>query len=151
MMLIGCADNVPVGERRNRAIDSSNADIICHWDDDDIYHPERVAQQVKLLMDHPEVDIVGYHSMEFWNVASGARWVYQGREGFAVGVSLCYRRQAWLDRQFEAISEGEDNAFQVGRRVLTIPANSMIVARIHGGNTSVKQPEKYPAQWQKVA
>lgn len=137
-----------IGDKRNAGVyDAKDADIICHWDDDDIYHPERIALQVKLLQDHPEVDIIGYHSMEFWNVETGARHLYVGRDGYAIGVSLCYRRCAWEARKFEAVNEGEDNSFQVGRRVLTVPANNMIVARIHAGNTSAKHPERNPLQW----
>jgi glycosyltransferase involved in cell wall biosynthesis len=146
--IVECAEALKIGTKRNYAIrEADGAEIICHWDDDDIYHPERIAQQVKLLQDHPEVDIVGYHSMEFWNVETGARHLYVGREGYAIGVSLCYRRRAWEDRNFEPINEGEDNQFQIGRRVLTIPANNMIVARIHNGNTSAKHPDRNPLQW----
>ena len=41
-------DNV-LGALRNRALDEARGDYLVQWDDDDWYHPERIARQVAVL------------------------------------------------------------------------------------------------------
>lgn len=46
-----------LGELRNISLDAAPDDIVCQWDDDDRYHPERLARQMELLAagDHEAV------------------------------------------------------------------------------------------------
>jgi hypothetical protein len=39
----------PLGALRNRAIAEAHGDFVCQWDDDDIYHPERLSAQLAAL------------------------------------------------------------------------------------------------------
>lgn len=38
-----------LGKLRNRSLDEANGDYLVQWDDDDWYHPERIATQAKIL------------------------------------------------------------------------------------------------------
>lgn len=54
-----------IGELRNHAIECMYADIIVHWDDDDLSHLNRITEQVALLQSSG-ADIVGYNQVLFW-------------------------------------------------------------------------------------
>lgn len=54
-----------IGELRNVANGSTDYDIVCHWDDDDWSHPNRIAEQVALLTSSG-ADAVGYSDLLFW-------------------------------------------------------------------------------------
>ena len=38
-------DDLTLGALRNRSVDIAAGDMICQWDDDDLYHPERLERQ----------------------------------------------------------------------------------------------------------
>lgn len=40
-----------LGKLRNRSLDEANGEFLVQWDDDDWYHPERIAIQARALMD----------------------------------------------------------------------------------------------------
>jgi glycosyltransferase involved in cell wall biosynthesis len=44
--LLGLADVAPLGALRNVALDHAKGPIICQWDDDDRYHPQRIEEQL---------------------------------------------------------------------------------------------------------
>ena len=44
-------DAATLGALRNQSVALAKGDIICQWDDDDLYHPERIARQRALLME----------------------------------------------------------------------------------------------------
>lgn len=46
-----------LGQLRNISVESATGDVLCHWDDDDLYHPERLERQVTALTtgDHEAV------------------------------------------------------------------------------------------------
>jgi glycosyltransferase involved in cell wall biosynthesis len=41
--------DLTLGAMRNTSIEISTGNIICQWDDDDLYHPDRLATQYKVL------------------------------------------------------------------------------------------------------
>ena len=126
-----------IGTKRNVACSLAAGDVIVHWDDDDIYHQHRISDQVERLLANPQAEMTGYHSMEFVD-QHGARYMFEGPEDYAIGVSFCYWKQAWRERAFAPAISGEDLKFWQGRRCVSVPANGMIVATIHQQNTSVK-------------
>lgn len=113
-------------------------DIIAHWDDDDVSHPQRLAEQVSLLQSSG-ADCVGYREALFWNTRwwnrpepfcedckhhtesadwepcprhSGEAWLYsQGKPNYCLGTSLMYWRSAWQRNPFPDTMTGEDARF----------------------------------------
>lgn len=142
-----------LGRKRNMLISSAVGDVIVHWDDDDCYHPRRIEDQVQRLLDNDAV-VTGYNAMEFIS-ADGARWHYEGSPDYALGVSLCYTRDFWRENPFSDLRIGEDNAFVASARksgrFVCVPANGMITATIHAGNTSPRDTTSNPKQWRRIA
>jgi glycosyltransferase involved in cell wall biosynthesis len=48
--LIDVPGRFPLGELRNMSIDAARGEVICQWDDDDRYHPDRIARQFDALV-----------------------------------------------------------------------------------------------------
>jgi len=38
-----------LGELRNLSVEAATGELVCQWDDDDLYHPDRLAQQYRCL------------------------------------------------------------------------------------------------------
>lgn len=131
-----------IGELRNVLNDSTEsswAEIIIHWDDDDLSHPSRIAEQVALL-EASGAEAVGYREMLFWREPvhdpyreigltredAGQAWLYTNHDPkYCLGSSLCYLRSAWERRPFEALPKsrggtGEDTAWLRGVNSLGI-------------------------------
>lgn len=47
--LIAADPGSTLGALRNLSLDAATGDIVCQWDDDDCYHPERVSRQVEQM------------------------------------------------------------------------------------------------------
>lgn len=155
-----------IGELRNHAIECMYADIIVHWDDDDISHPNRIAEQVALLQSSG-ADIVGYNQVLFWRCKGywntnpvyaqkveyeKEAWLYTRQQSnYAIGSSLMYWRSVWTDRPFKALptnsqSTGEETPFMRDRKVVAVSSNPIgypdlgdyprLICRIHGSNTA---------------
>lgn len=134
------APSSTIGGKRNLACSRASGQIICHWDSDDMYSPERIASQVAQLL-ASEADLVGYHIMPFVE-ADGQRrtFMYHGSISYPIGVSMMYWRDSWAAKPFEAVNVGEDSAFLAGRKCAAFDgSDGLIVAQIHGGNTSEKR------------
>lgn len=46
-----------LGALRNASIANARGDLVCQWDDDDLYHPERIAAQVDMFR-NSDVDVL---------------------------------------------------------------------------------------------
>jgi len=47
--VVAAEPGLPIGALRNISLESAHGDIVCQWDDDDCYHPERVSRQFQEL------------------------------------------------------------------------------------------------------
>lgn len=149
-----------IGRLRNAANEYSEADILVHFDDDDVSHSNRIAEQVALLQSSG-ADVVGYSNLLFWREAEQEAWLYSARDaGYAPGTSLAYWRRTWERKPFPDISNGEDNEWlrwlKLEREsslpeilnLVQMPEGHMkpigrtpsmqprLIASIHAGNTS---------------
>lgn len=119
------------------------ADIIAHMDDDDLSHPNRLAEQVALLQ-QSGADAVGYSDLLFWDSRDqGGVWSEQLPEGSMYhprpaneswlytrssrlnvpGTTLCYWRKTWERKPFPDQPSpsnpfGEDVVWQSGLKVV---------------------------------
>lgn len=140
-----------VGEKRNRAIASdARGQIICHWDDDDYSAPDRIMDQVQRLLESG-LAATGYSSMHFTDGTSW--WKYTHSDHFAIGTSLCYRRNWWEAHRFIDAQKDEDGAFEREAdkhcQLFSVPAGRLMVASVHPGNTSPRSFDQ--AAWKPVA
>lgn len=49
IQLVEAPSRLTLGEMRNASVELAHGDVICQWDDDDYYHPSRLAAQFKAL------------------------------------------------------------------------------------------------------
>lgn len=138
-----------VGAMRNLACQYARGEAICHWDDDDWSHPQRLREQAKLLIGS-SASMVGYRSMYFADEAAREAWLYRGEPDYALGTSLLYHRSYWRGNRFrttdtngDPLQVGEDNLFiepaQQRRSIVTVDAGDRMIARIHEKNTCDKR------------
>lgn len=137
-----------IGPKRNFANSLVTTDLIAHWDDDDYSAPERLADQVRRLVE-TGMSVTGYHTMKF---TDGARWwQYEGFPAFAFGTSLMYRRAWWERNRFPDLHVCEDSIFvraAVRARQFIAPGDlDLMYATIHPGNTS---PRRIGGNWREL-
>ena len=130
-----------IGALRNESNRLTDKDeILVHWDDDDLSHPNRITEQVALLQ-ASGADAVGYSDMLFWHETPGEAWRYRaGKRNYALGTSLCYWRSTWETKPFPDLPVGEDTEWQRNLKVTavsSIGSSPLMVASIHGGNTNM--------------
>jgi hypothetical protein len=96
-----------------------------------------------------EKAVAGYRSMRFTDGTEW--WKYCGEANYALGTSLCYRRDWWRGHPFPDLQVGEDNAFVAtaasAGQLTTIDAGELMHATIHLGNTS---PRSMGDSWKKL-
>jgi hypothetical protein len=132
-------ESLTVGEKLNQGIEQAKGDIIIRWDDDDWSCRYRITDQVnRLLSNHKS--LTGYNSMYFWDDTNKRASHYWGAPDYCLGTSMCFLKKYWEANRFEHISKGEDLYFQkkakVEKDIISVPADKMMVARLHGNNTS---------------
>ncbi len=130
-----------IGDKRNRCAELARGPLIMHFDSDDWSAPGRMAEQAALV-ENAGVAAVGFHSLLFYDGATDRWGKYKGLGDYALGTSLCYRREWWQAHPFQALSIGEDNDFvataHAAGQLRSIDGGQSMVARIHAGNTSRK-------------
>ncbi len=163
----GCAA-MTIGALRNLAnkyaahsytTSDSRPDIFIHWDDDDVSHPARIAEQVALLQASGK-ECVGYRECLFWKEGTrratfrsgewnepGEAWLYTKRNKLSdlPGSSLCYWRRTWERKPFPDRQRGEDYEWCSGLNTVGVsciplptvpPTQPRLIASIHAGNAA---------------
>jgi hypothetical protein len=137
------APGITFGALRNQAnAFAASADIIAHFDSDDVSHPRRIEEQVAFLQSSG-VEAVGYRELLFWDTRQhGAAWIYaHPHPAYLVGASMCYWRRVWQAYPFDERVPHEDQDWwlhhwsKCASESLTIGGPRMICG-IHGDNTS---------------
>jgi glycosyltransferase involved in cell wall biosynthesis len=147
--LIHLGETRQIGSKRNYGCTRALGEIICHWDDDDYSAPDRIASQVRVLMDYPRFAVTGYHSMNFTDGTNW--WKYSGTINYALGTSLCYQKSWWEGHPFQSLQIGEDNQFVAEawacNTLHTVDAGGMMHATVHSTNTS---PRNMGSSWTRI-
>jgi glycosyltransferase involved in cell wall biosynthesis len=138
-----------IGGKRNLCCGRAAGEFIAHWDDDDYSTPDRLSDQLQRLTESGKA-VTGYHSMRF---TDGQRWwKYHGTLDYALGTSLCYRKDWWQVNKFPSLQVGEDNQFtrnaHAQRQLVSADAGELMYATIHPGNTS---PRSLGSNWKLIA
>ena len=173
-------DQRSIGRLRNVANSATIADIIWTLDSDDLSTKHRMSEQVALLQSSG-AEVVGYNEVVFWRdltePAEGhikgtvhqdfnrAAYLYaNSNPKYAIGGSLCYRREFWQRKPFRDLPKpnggtAEDNVFIAGENCIgvsgIVEGVPRLVCRIHGSNTSnydsVLNPSAKSHNWRRVA
>lgn len=137
--------NIPA--KRNILCRVAAGEIIAHWDSDDWSDANRIADQVARL-EESQCAVTGYSSMLFTD--SHGRWSRYISEPniYALGSSLCYRKSWWNEHRFDEnkpINEDYDfiSRARKAQQFVSVEGSSLMVARVHPGNTSPKNVSDY--------
>jgi len=144
-------DQLPLGQLRNISLDAADGDIICQWDDDDCYHPERLAIQLAHMLDRNARACYLTDHLQLLEADRALVWVdwtLGGRSG--EGQLLPGTVMAFKDRRFRYpetgsyVHRGEDSVFldDLYRNVPVVPLSGMgyiYLYTYHGANTFSKE------------
>jgi len=156
---VSCPAGLALGAKRNFACEAAHGEWLVHWDDDDLYAPDRLARQVE-AMRAASAAVSGSSRVHFREAGSGCCWEYRyggERRPWVYGATLAYTREFWRRHPFPAIGVSEDNRFvwaAQAREVLDLDDPGLCLCAIHEGNTSAKntrnvwwQPITLPEVW----
>ncbi|CAH1904115.1 conserved hypothetical protein [Candidatus Nitrotoga sp. HW29] len=127
------ANQGSLGSLRNRALAESRGDMVCQWDDDDLYDARRIAWQVEALQANG-AQACFLHRWTLWwpaerRIAVSCERIWEG--------SMLARRTivpAYPDQR-----RGEDSVVTgqiiAGHRVVLMNSPELYCYTIHGGNT----------------
>ena len=115
VVYVPLSTQLSVGEKRNIAADRCTADVVAHWDDDDLYGPTRLRAQVEpLARGEAAVTVLEHRFTYFMN--SDELFVAATPGGSSWGPhfgTLAWRRDIFSVRgvRFTNTSEAEDYGF----------------------------------------
>ena len=133
-----------LGAKRNACVAETKGDLIAHWDDDDWYGPERLADQVGRFAFGVGTEVCGIEHPLFYDLRTGRSFKYQyrGTGGYLYSATLMYTRGFWARSPFPDVQVGAGNPFilEPGRRdhAAFIQGANWYVGMAHDGNNSPK-------------
>jgi glycosyltransferase involved in cell wall biosynthesis len=144
-------DRLSLAQLRNISLDAADGDVICQWDDDDCYLPERLAVQLAHMLDcNARACCLTDHLqlLEADRALVWVDWTLGGRSG--EGQLLPGTVMAFKDRRFRYpetgpfVNRGEDSVFldELYRNVVVAPLTGMghiYLYTFHGRNTFSKE------------
>lgn len=133
-----------LGELRNEAIAHSRGELVCQWDDDDVYDPDRLKVQVFVLQQTGAVACLLQRWLIWWpeqeRLAVSTRRCWEGSILALKSALPAYPRQR----------RGEDTAvveqLMQSSRLAIFDLPRLYLYVVHGDNTF--PPEHFTAHWE---
>lgn len=125
---------LPLGELRNVALRNARGEYFAQWDDDDWFHPERLAAQVE----HLEQEGADICLLQRWTLAWPDRGLFvRSKPRPWEGTVLARRADLPV---YESLRHSEDSVFledcrKRGRKFVLLDRPELYVYVVHGGNT----------------
>lgn len=133
-----------VGAKRNHACEMARGKYICHWDDDDWQHPDRLRLQVEAL-EKGGAEVSGSsHRVLYYDIRDHRARTYKLppnlHNTYLLGNTFMYLRSLWQARPFQDRQVGEDSLFLRQPPQLRVAEieQPLIVGIIHGRNVAPK-------------
>ena len=131
-----------LGAKRNALVEACTGDgLIAHWDDDDWYGPERLAQQVA-AMQETGAEICGVDQPVFYDLQTGKARRYNAGRPYLYSATLMYSRAYWQASPFPDVQVASATPFVSGPGRLNRSCRlfgDWYVGIGHGSNTSPKR------------
>ncbi|MBS1665477.1 MAG: glycosyltransferase [Bacteroidetes bacterium] len=153
-----------IGAKRNEGCRQAAGLIIAQWDDDDIYHPQRLSRQVEPILEGT-AEVTGLHSFLFYEAARERCWACSPElfrrlflENIAAGT-LVYLKSYWTKESgYPEISLREDAEFmcrilRAGGRLQKMDGRDLFIYYRHEANTWKFRMGSLPRQngWSEAA
>lgn len=118
VVLLHAPADVPLGACLNRLVDAADGDVVAKMDDDDLYGPQYLSDQV-YAMDFSGAEVVGKQAHYMYLEAHDATMLRFGdREhrftDFVMGPTIVARRETAAAVRFAEARRGEDTGFLQG-------------------------------------
>lgn len=142
--IVWTAPGKSLGELRNVSLDAAEGELICQWDDDDQYHPDRLTRQWEALT-KAQADACFLASQLHYFAGSRELYVRDtGRRG--IEGTVMHRRD--LPVRYPAIGKEEDTVFMrhLTKRFSTtiLHGTPWLYLRVfHGNNTWNEEHHRY--------
>ncbi len=98
----GCS----LGELRNYAVGAADGDVVCNWDDDNIYHPERLKTQYEGMR---EAEVSFSFIRDYFHLFEDTREIYIVRQDRARGAGTFMHEHSPLVK-YDSIDRNEETA-----------------------------------------
>jgi glycosyltransferase involved in cell wall biosynthesis len=93
--LVRVDERYSLGALRNLSCEHATGNFLCQWDDDDIYHPRRLEEQHRALVDAGAVCLYLEDTLQFFAVTRELYWLnWRATEARAHPGTLLCRRSA---------------------------------------------------------
>jgi glycosyltransferase involved in cell wall biosynthesis len=134
-----------IGEKRNVGNSLAQGEIVCLWDDDDWYSPERIRYQTLPIL-YDEADLTGLKSAFLMFLPTGEVWSATDAlhrsmfEGDVAGGTLTYGRAIAQRIRYPSTNLGEDaslirRALRLGFRLKRLENGGRFIYMRHDHNT----------------
>ncbi len=127
-----------LGELRNLSIEVGNGDIQVQWDDDEWYHPERVATQYAAMRSSGAGATALKWTLVHIDTPKFSKYLFRADSGIATPGTLMFQRATV---RYPALPRNEDGIYmrsireEVGLKVLGRHYSHLFVRCFHGTNT----------------
>lgn len=136
--------HVPIGKMRNISLDKATGELICCWDDDDLFHPDRILLQYQALQEKNAGACFLTDFLQLYSQTRRLHWInWQLIPGIPLHQSMLphsvLMQRSENIRYLEYDFAGEDNMFRQqvidNMPVTTLPGKGYLyVYRVHGKN-----------------
>jgi len=109
------APGCTLGALRNKALTHASGDFVCQWDDDDRYHPQRLALQVQALCDERKDFCFLVDQLHWFRERGEMFWDDWNAEAYPLNLvqgTLLGRRE--LMPAYPDLARGEDTGLLLG-------------------------------------
>lgn len=130
------AEEHSLGEMRNISIEHAKGKYICVWDDDDIYHVDRVSRSLTCLMNSQKRAVV-LSNVIMHDMATGRAYISVRRVWEQ--TLLCEKALiSEVNARYAHVNSGEDTPFldRLSHHIFPVFEPELYVYNIHGRNTS---------------
>jgi glycosyltransferase involved in cell wall biosynthesis len=143
------ASHYTLGMLRNISMEAAEGDIICQWDDDDMYHPERLACQVECMLRKQAQACFLTDQLCYFSVSNKLYWVdwCSGgqRNSIIPGTMMMFKKKQIRYPESGAFAKaGEDTIFfnkiNISMKIARLSnCGYLYVYTYHGKNTYQQQ------------
>ncbi len=137
---------ITLGAMRNLSLDFASGDVICQWDDDDLYGPKRLSRQVHHLLDNDLGASCLVDQLQFFVESRELFWIDWSLEGndfqhsLLPGTVTAFRNEVRYPEDGETACKGEDSAYLDGLYATTQVgglkgSGDQYIYVYHGANT----------------
>lgn len=121
-----------LGDLRNRAVAHARGTIVCQWDDDDWYAPERIIRQLEALLASPNADACVLSRWTVLDLRAGRiSQAALAREGGWEGSVLAHKHKMPV---YPSKRIGEDNVI-LDMKLVRLNRPDLYTYIVHGNNT----------------